>query len=98
MKTLKEFIAESSMHGDIGAPGNRAFKRSEMEYELRHETAHPAKKKLYNTARKMTGLMYHDKGTKTDRKGRAYTPHYGTKQEGHTLANSVGGRYVHLGD
>jgi len=97
MKTLKEFLSESSMHGNIGAPGNRDFKRREMEYELRHETNHPAKK-LYKTSQKMTGLIYHDAGTNTDRKGRKYTPHYGTKQEGHTLANSTGARYVHLGD
>lgn len=76
----------SSMHGNINSAQNRSEKRAEHARELGHE----------NT--KMTGLLYHSDGIKKDKKGNAYSPHYGTKEQGHRAAGVVKGRYVHLGE
>ena len=79
----------STMHHTIGAAGRRQEKRSEMEYELRGEKS---------SKKKMTGLVYHAAGTKKDKKGNSYTPHYGSKEDGHKSAGVVSGRYVHIGE
>lgn len=78
----------SRMFGRGGADNyKKSFKKKEMEHEL--GKSEPVRKK-------MTGIVYHDSGTKIDKRGKKYSPHFGSKEDGHVRAKIHGGTYSHF--